>query len=181
MEMVARKDGSTNKVVPEKSFIMGTSYSDFESLILPSLKETFATIQFEIPEFHGNVWFDNLEIVEVDAEKVNPDDYILFEYNTSKSNKAISIPANYVDSKGNPVSGSITLKPYSSAILFKKLSTSTGIHHQLTDSEIRLMPNPASNQVTIKSNNEILSAGILDMKGQLNESPRRKRTGYLGG
>ncbi|HEY3369787.1 MAG TPA: right-handed parallel beta-helix repeat-containing protein [Prolixibacteraceae bacterium] len=167
ISMVPRKNGSTNRIAAEKSYTLGTSYRDFETLIIPDLTEPLSSIQFEILEFRGNVWFDNLEIVEVDVEKTNPDDYILFEYNPSKNNKTISIPDNYVDSKGNHISGNIVLKPYSSIILFKKLNTVIGIQPRKDDSNIQIIPNPASNYLTVRSKEEILSICIFEINGQM--------------
>jgi uncharacterized repeat protein (TIGR02059 family) len=42
---------------------------------------------------------------------------IRFEYNASTSNKVVSLDGNYVDVKGTKYDGSITLAPYSSAVL----------------------------------------------------------------
>ena len=42
-----------------------------------------------------------------------------FEYNATSQNKTISLNASYVDAKGNTYDGSITLAPYSSAVLIK--------------------------------------------------------------
>jgi len=172
IKIVPLKIGTTNEVANEKSFVLGTTYSDFETLIIPLMDEPLSTIEFEIPEFHGSVWFDNMEIVEVSVENTNPDDYIRFEYNASKNDKTISIPDNYVDAKGSPVSGNIILLPYSSIILFKKVVTSIGVQHKTTDSEIGLLPNPASNYVTVKSKDEILSVSIFDMSGQMIQSSK---------
>ena len=170
IKMVPRKNGATNKVAADKDFVLGTSFTDFETLIVPDMTETLSTIQFEIMEFRGNVWFDNMEIVEVDVEKTNPDDYILFEYNASNSDKSISIPDDYVDTKGKPVSGNIILKPYSSVILFKKLNTSIGLLPEATVASFSLYPNPAANQVTVNSENKIISISISDINGRLIKS-----------
>jgi hypothetical protein len=42
-----------------------------------------------------------------------------FEYNASQSNKTVSLDANYIDVTGKSYNGSITLAPYSSAVLIK--------------------------------------------------------------
>ncbi|MDE3183782.1 MAG: right-handed parallel beta-helix repeat-containing protein [Bacteroidota bacterium] len=42
-----------------------------------------------------------------------------FEYNPTSSSKTIALDANYIDSKWNNYNGSITLAPYSSAVLIK--------------------------------------------------------------
>jgi hypothetical protein len=48
-----------------------------------------------------------------------------FEYNASSSAKTISLDANYIDVKNNNYDGSITLQPYTSAVLIKSGSKST--------------------------------------------------------
>lgn len=42
-----------------------------------------------------------------------------FEYNASQQSKTISLDANYIDVKNNSYNGSITLAPYSSAVLIR--------------------------------------------------------------
>ena len=42
-----------------------------------------------------------------------------FEYNATNQSKTIALDANYIDVKGNNYNGSITLAPYSSAVLIK--------------------------------------------------------------
>jgi hypothetical protein len=40
-----------------------------------------------------------------------------FEYNADSTNKIVSLGANYIDAAGKKYNGTITLAPYSSAIL----------------------------------------------------------------
>jgi hypothetical protein len=168
ISLIPRKNGDPyNNVADTKSFVLGTSYNAYEFLLEPTLTENNSRIDFQIHEGQGDVWFDNMELVEVDVEQTNPDDYILFEYNETKANKTISIPDDYVDVKGNPVSGSLILKPFTSIILFKKLATSIGFLPESTDPDVNIYPNPASSQVTIKSKNEIRSVSMRNMNGQL--------------
>jgi hypothetical protein len=42
-----------------------------------------------------------------------------FEYNATKANKTISLDGNYIDIKNTPYNGTITLAPYTSAILIR--------------------------------------------------------------
>ena len=42
-----------------------------------------------------------------------------FEYNTTSSNKTISLDANYIDVKNVSYNGTITLAPYTSLVLIK--------------------------------------------------------------
>ncbi len=168
ISLIPRKNGDPyNNVADTKSFVLGTSYTAYEFLLEPSLTENNSRIDFQIREGQGDIWFDNMELVESDVEQTNPDDYIRFEYNASKTDKSISIPDDYVDVKGNPVSGSLILKPYTSVILFKKLETSIGFLPESTDPKIIIYPNPASGQLTIKSKDEIHSVSMRNLNGQL--------------
>ncbi|HZH66794.1 MAG TPA: PA14 domain-containing protein, partial [Flavisolibacter sp.] len=47
--------------------------------------------------------------------------HIRFEYNASNSSKTISLDGAYIDSRNNPHNGSITLAPFSSAVLLKQV------------------------------------------------------------
>jgi parallel beta-helix repeat protein len=168
ISLIPRKNGDPyNNVADTKTFVLGTSYTSYEFLLEPTLTENNSRIDFQIREGQGDVWFDNMELVEVDVEQANPDDNILFEYNATKTDKSISIPENYVDVTGKPVSGSLILKPFTSVILFKKLATSIGFLPVSTDPEITIYPNPASSQVTVKCKNEIRSVSMHNLNGQL--------------
>jgi parallel beta-helix repeat protein len=168
ISLIPRKNGDPyNNVADTKSFVTGTTYNTYEFLLEPTMTENNSRIDFEIHEGQGDIWFDNMELVEVDVEKTNPDNYIRFEYNATNTDQSISIPENYVDVKGSPVSGSLMLKPYTSVILFKKLATSIGVLPESTDQYISIFPNPASNHVSVKSRDEIRSVSMRNLNGQL--------------
>ncbi len=57
--------------------------------------------------------------------KVSDIKTIKFEYNHSNSNKVISLGGNYIDVKGNKYAGTITLLPYTSAVLMVDPNAST--------------------------------------------------------
>ena len=178
ISLIPRKDSDPyNNVAETKSFVLGTSYTAYEFLLEPWLTENNSKIVFQIREGQGDVWFDNMELVEVEVEKTNPDDYILFEYNATKTDKSISIPEHYVDVKGSPVSGNIILKPFTSVILFKKLETSIGFLPEETYPDISIYPNPATSYLTIKGKDEIRSVSIRNMNGQLLNSVQCKGVG----
>lgn len=50
---------------------------------------------------------------------------IRFEYNASNSNRTVSLGGDYIDSKGNKYPGSITLAPYTAAVLIVDPNPST--------------------------------------------------------
>jgi hypothetical protein len=52
---------------------------------------------------------------------------IRFEYNATNQSKTIALDANYIDVKGNSYNGSITLAPYSSAVLIRNGSATTNL------------------------------------------------------
>ena len=53
----------------------------------------------------------------------NPDDYIRLEYNATKNDKVINIGQGYFDAQGNISPSSLTLKPFTSVILFKNINS----------------------------------------------------------
>lgn len=171
IKMIPRKYGDpSNEIADRETFTPGIGYSDFEFLLFPSKSESSSRIEFEIPEFHGSIWFDNFEFIEVTGEKANPDDYIRFEYNATVKDKTIHIPANYVDVKGKAASGEVVLKPFSSILLFKNLTTSIGHLPKPENPAIRLLPNPARKYVTIESKETILSICLHDINGRIIKS-----------
>jgi parallel beta-helix repeat protein len=122
LQVIPRKNGNPyNLVADQKNFSIDSTYKQYEYVFTPYLIEPNARIDFQITEGQGDLWFDNIELAEVDATKTNPDDYIRFEYNATKMDTTIALKDSYVDVKGMPVSGNITLKPFTSVILFKKI------------------------------------------------------------
>ncbi len=168
INLIPRKNAPPhNNVAETKSFVLGTSYNHYEFLLNATMTDTNSRIDFEILEGKGDVWFDNIELVEVEVERTNPDDYILFELNKTNIPKTIDIPTGFIDVKGNPVSGAVTLQPFSSVVLFRKLFTSAQVLPKFSDSNVRLYPNPASNFVTLKSTFKITSVNLFDINGRL--------------
>jgi len=168
LKMIPRKNGDPyNNVAATQTVSLETNYTAFEFLLNPTVTEPNSRIDFEIREGQGSVWLDNLELVEVNVEYTNPDDYILFELNSGTVPKTIDIPSGYVDVKGTPVSGSVTLAPYSSIILFRNQATSSQNIPELKENRIHLFPNPASNFATVKSNHEIITVKLTDINGRL--------------
>lgn len=133
----SNKQGTTLKIIPffrpvaypyyfsnKKSYSLDTAYKQFEYIFKPLFAKPNAEFQFQISEYQGDLWLDNVELVEVDTTNTNPDDYIRFEFNTTRNDKIISLTDTMVDVKGIPVFGDITLKPFSSIILFKSINDS---------------------------------------------------------
>jgi len=64
-------------------------------------------------------YIDNIELREATVSVTNPDDSILFVYNETGVVKNVSLNATYKDVKNQIYYPSITLQPYSSAVLLK--------------------------------------------------------------
>ena len=58
---------------------------------------------------------------------INSVDDLRFEYNPTTQSKTIALDANYIDVKGNNYNGSITLPPYSSAVLIRNGSATSNL------------------------------------------------------
>ena len=64
--------------------------------------------------------YSGMDIHSMGSPKaVSSTDDLRFEYNGFSSNKTISLGATYIDVKGNSYNGTITLAPYTSAVLIK--------------------------------------------------------------
>ncbi|HDZ61466.1 MAG TPA: hypothetical protein ENH46_07170 [Candidatus Pacearchaeota archaeon] len=118
-----RKRGSPYTILTPKYYkLISTSRAGNEILFSPSTIETDTAVVFEISKgdsTNNAMWFDNIQLYEADVTKTNPDDYIFFDYNPTFQDKAITLDGSYMDLDGNPVSGSVTIKPYESIILIK--------------------------------------------------------------
>ena len=136
-------------------------------LITASLSEPATRINFRFSEGQGDVYLDNVELVEVDATVKSIDECIYFDYNSTQSNKTINLTDSYVDVAGNAYSGSITLKPFTSILLFKGKSGLNDILSVENESNFKLFPNPASKFITVKSNEPMQSISIYDLNAKL--------------
>jgi parallel beta-helix repeat protein len=79
-----------------------------------------ASLIFDMNDQSTAFWMDNVELVEVNITLTNPDDHLRFEYNASQGNKTVPLNGTYIDAKGNTYNNSITLAPYTSAVLIKQ-------------------------------------------------------------
>jgi hypothetical protein len=134
------------------------------------LDEPNSRIDFQFSEGETEIWLDDIEVVEVDAIKNNPDDYIRFEYNATRNDKTISLNDDYIDVKGIPVSSTITLKPFSSIILFKNINHVTGTVFKKKDSEsnVKVYPNPVNEVFNLETDeNSISVCRLYNSSGQL--------------
>jgi parallel beta-helix repeat protein len=96
---------------------------------------------------------------------------IKLEYNASGSNKVVTLGGNYIDAKGVQYPGSITLLPYTSAVLIPAIQLGTpktpnSVSKSLNS--ITLYPNPASDilNVSIQGLKDKTKILIVDISGR---------------
>ncbi len=82
-------------------------------------------IEMDIVQPTGAVLLDNVMLQQATITQTNPDDYIVFQYNPGSTTKNFTLNGNYMDAKGATYTGTVTLKPFSSLVLFKQTSQSS--------------------------------------------------------
>ena len=107
-----------NTALGTTEFPITTGVRDYTQIFEVGQNAQNADLVFEIINEDGSMFIlDNIEIKEVDVTPHNPKHKAQVFSNQSDNPKNIPVPAGYVDLDGNPVSGSITLAPYTSRIL----------------------------------------------------------------
>jgi parallel beta-helix repeat protein len=96
-----------------------------------------------------------------------------FEYNATNQSKTISLDANYVDVKGNNYNGSITLAPYSSAVLIRNGAA--------TQNQAPTANAGSDQTITLPSNTVSLSGSGTDADGSIASYNWSKLSGPSGG
>ncbi len=104
---------------PAQKRSFGTTRIDHEFVITAPTDDPSATFVIGIDERSGMTWVDGIEVYEVTAPVVNPEDSIRFEFNSRTTPKTIMLDGKYIDAKSTPYDGSITLAPFTSAVLMK--------------------------------------------------------------
>jgi len=123
MKVLLIESASPYRVLNTEQYIDFTNIkTDNELIISPTISVVSARVYFYISDAEKDVYFDNIEFYEVDATILNRNDHIRFEYNASDYNKIIALEAPYIGTDGTSYINSITLFPYTSAILIKNPS-----------------------------------------------------------
>lgn len=105
---------------------------------------------------------------------ISDENELRFEYNPTKQSKTISLDATYIDVKGNNYNGSITLAPYSSAVLIR-----TGA---VVNQPSLPVSNAGSNQtITLPTNAVTLSGSGSVKDGNITSYTWTKKSGPSSG
>ena len=119
IKIMMRDDPSKNSIALDKYFLANTVRNDYQFLFTADSSVTDARIDFVFTEDGTSYWIDNVEFYKAEIEFSVTEDSILFVYNPTSITLTINDGKNYVDVRGIKYPGSITLLPYSSAILIK--------------------------------------------------------------
>jgi hypothetical protein len=133
---------------------------DYEYVFTPKNSETTAVLMWELNGSTHSFWLDNIKVYEADAVLTNPDDSIRFVHNTSSVIKTIALGAKYVDAIGSTFSSSISLAPYTSAILVKTAPNA--------NPQVNITSPIASAQFRVKDSIR-LTATATDMDGSISK------------
>ncbi|MFC4873133.1 malectin domain-containing carbohydrate-binding protein [Negadavirga shengliensis] len=101
------------------SFELNGKVATYETVLSPVADIEKVSLMIATQETDFTYWIDDLEIMEADVTMVNPDDEIIFEYNTSSTPKTIALGGTYVDATKKEYSGSVTIPSYGSVILIR--------------------------------------------------------------
>src|SRR5690606_30314366 len=103
-------------VSPTTTFEIGVDVLEFSTILSPYSDVDNTVLMLATDDPGLTYWIDNLELVEVDAEIMDPKEKILFEYNATHSPKTITLSGAYVDAKNKKYEGKVTLAPFSSIV-----------------------------------------------------------------
>ena len=181
-ELKAEFKGQTQQVGPQ-SIISRLLPLDSErreaELIFQSDLTDQAYIQLVNSYIHPTYWLDNVELHRVQVQAQDPMDRHQFLYNPSSSPVDFNLTGCWSDVQGQLHYGSITIAPYSSAILILEddllCGLSTGVEESTNMQRSLVYPNPTrpGNEIFFEealSTNTTLN--LLDAQGRTVQSVR---------
>jgi parallel beta-helix repeat protein len=110
-----------NQIVCSKEFHLLPTFHTNELLYIPTFaNKPFERVNFEFSDLQSAVWIKNISFQKADVTIADPNDHFLFVVNDRKVPQTIPIGSGFVNLWGRKKKGSMVLKPFTSAILFKK-------------------------------------------------------------
>ncbi len=120
MTVYLRQQNSPNAALTQQVIVpIPANRQDFQFGLTTTMTGPVA-IELDITQATGPVWIDNVNLQQATITPTNPDDYIVFQYNPSKTATTFTLNDTYMDAKGVAYSGTVTLQPYTSLVLFKQ-------------------------------------------------------------
>jgi parallel beta-helix repeat protein len=108
MKVLLLQSNSPYAALGEKVTVeIKTGRTEHEVVFPMANDELASSMRFESTDSDLTYWLDNVSLHEADAEAINPEDYIRFEYNPTKTDKSIPLDGTYVDMKNTTYSGTL--------------------------------------------------------------------------
>ncbi len=116
-----------NNLVSTQTKSFGIGRTDHEFLFNNPITEAGGSFVIELEQNSGITYIDNVEFYEATASLYDIATQLRFEYNDTKITKTITLDTKYTGVNGELYEGSLTLEPFTSAILIKDTATVTTV------------------------------------------------------
>ena len=163
------RSASTNTSSESQTFKVYSTRQEIELIFVPAANIASSYLSVYMMNAAGCPGFviDNVKMEEVTLNYTNVDDFIRFEYNATGTARTVSLDAEYVDVKNTLYAYSVTLAPYSSAVLIRKSASalvsaqdqtlamtasataSEAVREPVVPVSVKVSPNPATSQVQL--------------------------------
>lgn len=118
--------GAGGKILHSFEYPLSPTRRDYVKLFKAPSNESEATLEFRVAYTNGhNFILDNVEVYEVETQGYTPTAKAKIFVNHTDQNKSFNLTTTYQDVDLNPVSGTLTLPPFSSVVLFADSVAST--------------------------------------------------------
>ncbi len=120
-QIYLRQSQSPYKDLSARKLISGTIKSNPNEILLTAQNSANdASLVIDINDQANPVYLDNIQITQADISKTAKSDSLLFIYNADKKPEFFLLHNIYIDTYGKTHQDSITLEPFTSAILIKQ-------------------------------------------------------------
>lgn len=106
-------------LAPPQKRGFSTKRIDHEFVFVAPTSDPLATFSITLDEGSGTTYLDGIEVYEATAAVVDPDKAIRFEVNAKTAPVTIALDGTWIDGKNIAYKDSITLAPFTSAVLMK--------------------------------------------------------------
>ena len=112
-----------NNVSPIEYMTLDSVRSENTIMITPTATVASALVILRLENEDVTTWVDNFGFYATTSTPINPATQIVYKTNPSTSNLTVNLAGAYYDVKGVKYSGSVTIAPYASVLLFKRPDT----------------------------------------------------------
>lgn len=150
-----RGAGNYADLTPRTRVLLTPAATDYEVALVPGFDDPTVNVAFTVGEDANQEWLDNVDLREATLTAASRADSIRFEYNATASPRSVTLPAGarYVDARNAAYSGSLTLAPFTSVVLFRVNGPATplpvGSAAFGNEASARLWPVPTAGPATL--------------------------------